>query len=41
MIETGGFSMGVKLKSDLNQTVIVPGPGQYSPDVKDKKFAFT
>eukprot|EP00347_Sterkiella_histriomuscorum_P006966 403350761 len=41
VVESNGFSMGLKYKQDLNSTVIVPGPGQYSPERKERKFAFT
>ena len=41
VVESNGFSMGLKYRPDLNSTVIVPGPGQYSPERKERKFAFT
>jgi hypothetical protein len=41
VIERQGISIGIKPKHDLNKTIDFPGPGAYSPDVKEKKFAFT
>ena len=41
MIENPGKTLGIRPKSDLNQTIDIPGPGQYSPVKADKSFAFS
>jgi hypothetical protein len=42
-VEHSGKSIGAKLKSTLvnDGTIEHPGPGQYSPEKKDKSFAFS
>jgi hypothetical protein len=33
--------MGVRPRRDLNKTIDIPGPGQYSPDLRESKISFS
>lgn len=41
MVEKQGVSISPKPKRDLNKTIDIPGPGQYSPDKRESRISFS